>query len=88
MSWRVELKPTAEKQYLKLDRSTRKRIKKTLTVLQDMDDPLRHPAVRSLTGGLRGDYRIRIGKWRALFTPDPSEKKLHVYAILPRGNAY
>ena len=27
MSWRIEVKPSAEKQYLKLDRPTRRRIK-------------------------------------------------------------
>ena len=30
MSWKIEIKPTAEKSYLKLDKKTRKRIKKAL----------------------------------------------------------
>ena len=30
MSWRIEVKPSAEKQYLRLDRTTRRRIKETL----------------------------------------------------------
>lgn len=30
MSWKIEVKPTAEKYYLKLDKKTRKRIKKAL----------------------------------------------------------
>jgi mRNA-degrading endonuclease RelE of RelBE toxin-antitoxin system len=37
---------------------------------------------------LQGDYRLRVGGWRALFTPDAAEMVLHVYAIVPRGGAY
>ncbi len=88
MSWRIEVKPNAEKQYLKLDRKTRSRIKKALIDLEKEDNPLIAAGVRPLTGELKGDYRIRVGKWRILFTPDPAEKLIHVYAILPRGNAY
>ena len=34
MSWRIEVKPSAEKQYLKLDRPTRRRIKTILRARQ------------------------------------------------------
>ena len=88
MSWRIEVKPSAEKQYLKLDRTTRRRIKKTLQDLEDAEQPLLHPRARPLTGKLKGDYRIRVGDWRVLLTPDRESKVLHVYAILPRGDAY
>ena len=37
MSWRVEVKPSAEKQYLRLDRTTRRRIKDTLHDLENAD---------------------------------------------------
>jgi mRNA interferase RelE/StbE len=88
MSWKIEIKPTAEKSYLKLDRKTRKRIKKSLLELEKSDNHLMHPKVRSLIGKLRGDYRLRVGDWRVLFTPDKDQKIIHVYAILPRGDAY
>jgi len=88
MSWRIEVKPSAEKQYLKLDKPTRRRIKKTLQDLEDAEQPLLHPRARPLTGKLKGDYRIRVGGWRVLVTPDRVTKVLHVYAILPRGGAY
>lgn len=87
-SWRIEIKPSAEKQYLKLDRKTRGRIKDTLRDLGQEEAPLLHPRVRSLTGKLKGDYRVRIGSWRVLFTPDRDSRVLLVYAILPRGDAY
>lgn len=88
MSWRIEVKPTAEKQYLKLDKSVRQRIQSALLELEQAENPLFHHAVRNLTGKLRGDYRLRVGDWRVLFTPDRAEKVIYVYAILPRGAAY
>jgi len=88
MSWKIEVKPTAEKYYLKLDKKTRKRIKKSLLELEKSENPLSHPQVRPLTGKLQGDYRLRMGDWRILFTPDKDAKMLYVFAILPRGDAY
>jgi mRNA interferase RelE/StbE len=88
MSWRIEVKPSAEKQYLKLDRPARRRIKEALHELEDVEQPLLHPRVRPLTGRLKGDYRVRAGDWRILLTPDRESEVLRVYAILPRGNAY
>ena len=87
-SWRIEIKPSAEKQYLKLDRKTRGRIKDTLRDLGQEEAPLLHPRVRSLTGKLKGDYRVRVGSGRVLSTPDRDSRVLLVYAILPRGDAY
>lgn len=88
MRWRIEVKPTAEKQFLKLDRITRKRIKEALLDLEQSTSPLLHQRVRALTGKLKGDYRVRVGSWRLLFTPDKEAGVLHVYAILPRGGSY
>jgi len=88
MSWKIEIKPTAEKSYLKLDKKTRNRIKRSLFELEKSENPLMHPNVRPLIGKLRGDYRLRVGDWRVLFTPEKDQKIIHVYAILPRGDAY
>ena len=88
MSWRIEVKPSAEKQYLKLDRTTRRRVKESLLSLENADKALLHPGVHPLTGKLKGDYRVRVGSWRILLTPDRESRVLHVSAILPRGDAY
>ena len=88
MSWRIEVKPSAEKQYLKLDRTTRRRIKETLRDLEKSEQPFLHSRMRPLTGSLKGDFRVRVGGWRLLLTPDRESRELHVYAILPRGDAY
>ena len=88
MNWKIEIKPTAEKQYLRLDKKTRKRIRVALYGLEQDENPLFHKDVRPLTGQLKGDYRLRIGDWRLLFTPDKERKMIYIYAILPRGDAY
>jgi mRNA interferase RelE/StbE len=87
-SWRIEVKPSAEKQYLRLDRPTRRRIKEALRQIEAEEGPLLHRRVRPLTGKLKGDYRVRVGDWRLLLTPDEERRLLSVYAILPRGDAY
>ena len=88
MSWRIEVKPSAEKQYLELDKTTRRRIKEALRELEEREQPLLHPRTRPLTGQLKGDYRVRVGGWRVLLTPGRESRVVHVYAILPRGDAY
>ena len=88
MSWRIEVKPTAEKQYFKLGKTARQRIQGALLELKQAENPLLHHTVRHLTGKLRGDYRLRVGDWRVLFTPDRAEKVIYVYAILPWGDTY
>jgi mRNA interferase RelE/StbE len=88
MSWRIEVKPSAEKQFLKLDGATRGRIKEALRDLEGSEQPFLHPRMRPLTGKLKGDYRVRVGDWRILLSPDRDSKMFHVYAILPRGGVY
>jgi mRNA-degrading endonuclease RelE of RelBE toxin-antitoxin system len=88
MSWKIEVKPVAEKSYLKLDKKTRKRIKKALLKLEKVKNPLLDHTIKPLTGQLHGDYRLRVGDRRLLFTPHRDKKIIYVYAILPGGDAY
>ena len=88
MIWKIEIKPTAEKYYRKLGNKTRGRIKEALLKLEKSDNPLLQENVRALTGKLKGDYRLRVGDMRILFTPDRQRRVIYVYAILPRAGAY
>ncbi len=88
MTWRIEVKPSAHKHYLKLDSTTRRRIRESLYQLESYKRPLAHPRMRPLMGRLKGRYRVRVGNWRILIRPDREHRTLHVYAILPRGAAY
>lgn len=88
MNWRIDVKPSAHKRYLKLDSTTRRRVRESLHLLENDERPLTHPRVRPLRGRLDGRYRVRVGDWRILIRPDRKTRVLHVYAILPRGAAY
>ncbi|MBN2123610.1 MAG: type II toxin-antitoxin system RelE/ParE family toxin [Deltaproteobacteria bacterium] len=88
MTWKIEIKPAAERSYDRLDKKTRQRIKKALRELESAGNPFLNPNVRALTGRLHGDYRLRVGKWRLLFTPAKSSLTIQIYAILPRKDAY
>ncbi len=88
MSWTIEIKPTAVKSYKKLDKKTKKRIKKALTELKDSENPLKLTNTKLLSGKLKGDYRIKIGDYRILFTPDVKKQIIYVYAILSSEGAY
>jgi len=88
VNWKIEVKPNALKQYAKLDTSTKKRIKNALIELENSDNPFTYTNVKNLSGELKGDYRLRVGDWRLLFTPDKLSQMLYIYAILPRGDAY
>ena len=63
-------------------------IKKALKELKKERTPLLHNHVKSLTGQLQGDYRLRVGDWRLLLMPEKNKKLIHIYTILPRGDVY
>ena len=86
MNWKIEIKPTAEEYYKKLDKRTRKWVRDALHKLQSAEDPRLLLEVRALTGRLRGDCRFGIGKWGILFTADKEKKMIFVFAIIPKGN--
>jgi mRNA interferase RelE/StbE len=69
-----------------LDKKARKRIKAALDELGQDENPLFHKNVRPRIGQLKGDYRLRIGDWRFLFTPEREKKLIYIYAILPKGS--
>ncbi len=88
MSWKIEIKPSAVKSYKKLNSKTKNIIKESLKQLKLVENPLILNNVKALSGKLKGDYRLRKGDYRILFTPDEQEQILYVYAILTREGAY
>jgi len=75
--------PTYSKQAAKvlnsLDKPTKHRIREGVGRIPDGDiKPLR---------GSDGDYRLRVGDWRILFTYQ-DENTVRVKKIVPRGGAY
>jgi len=87
-SWKVEVFPEAEKYLKKLDKKTRKLIIKHLREIENMENPLLHPNVRSLTGKLKGFHRLRVGKYRIIFELLNKRRVIAVHIIISRGKAY
>ena len=81
--YNIFLETRAEKDLDNLDHARRKRIVASLLFLKK--DP-RHNA-KKLKGPL-SVYRIRIGDWRVIYEINDNAKKILVYRIKHRSEAY
>ncbi len=83
MSREVVFRPAALRTLEALDSIDARRISEALNKFADTG----HGNIKALKGPLKGRYRLRIGKWRVIFTPiDP--QTLLVTDIDNRGEAY
>jgi mRNA-degrading endonuclease RelE of RelBE toxin-antitoxin system len=73
MSWKIEVKPTAEKYYLRLDKRTRKRIREALDALEREVNPLLHRDMRPLTGKLQCELSEKTSERTRGRKPWPQE---------------
>lgn len=62
--WRLETSPQFDKAARKLDRQMLRRVKSYLDEVCELDDP--RSRGKSLTGGLTGYWRYRIGDYRVI----------------------
>jgi mRNA interferase RelE/StbE len=72
--------PAATKTLRKLPRNERERVLAAIQRLPAGD-------VRSLKGR-QGEWRLRVGDWRAIIRLDQEERAIVVTAVKPRGGAY
>ena len=82
----VILSPEAEKVYLRQDRPTRQRIASVIDSLKF--NPTSGPNISRLHGDLQGNYRIRLGAWRIIYSVNVEGRKVLVKLIRPRGDVY
>ncbi|MFW6157068.1 MAG: type II toxin-antitoxin system RelE family toxin [Armatimonadota bacterium] len=82
----VELEPRAERQLLRLDLGTRRRVIAQLKRLAHW--PVRGNSVRPLKGEFGGLYRMRIGDYRAILAVDEEREIISVREIGHRGSIY
>ena len=83
MSFRVEIKRTAEKELANLTQEAQQRIAKALMRLVEQPFPAGFKKLKGST-----DYRIRIGDYRILYTVDTRGKSVFVFAIGHRREVY
>lgn len=81
----IVFKPSAQKQLLKLDRTTQQRIGKKLIYYMEQKDPLSY-SIKMADSNLDGEYRFRIGDYRVVF--DIVDEKVIILKIQHRRDVY
>jgi mRNA interferase RelE/StbE len=84
MSFNLQLARSALKDYLDLNEPFKTKIKEQLDNLEK--NGLNNPNIKPLTGDLKGNYRIRKGDYRIVFTIE--QDIITVVAILHRKDTY
>ena len=83
MTYRVDLRARARKEFLDLPPET---ARKVLEAFESLRTDPRHRQSIKLSGGQ--SYRLRIGDYRLLYEIDDPEKKVTVYRIKHRREVY
>jgi mRNA interferase RelE/StbE len=83
--WTIKVSSHAERYFKKLDKKFRQRLRKELLVLGDCENPMDHKDVKPLTGDLRGFYRLRIGRYRVIFSVLKEQKIIAVGKYCAQG---
>ena len=85
MSYRVELTPSAKRDFDRLREEVRRRVVAALIVLGENPRP---PKVKRLAGSLREFYRIRVGDFRIIYSIQDEKLVVSVVRIGDRKDVY
>ena len=83
MTWRLEFKRSAEREFDRLPRVVRERLRSRIDRLVENPKP---PGSRKLTGSSL--YRIRVGDYRVIYSVDEDEQVVVVTRVRHRSRAY
>ncbi len=83
MAYEVLLKPRAKREFLELPKNIAITISQALRSLAH--NPRSHQSIK-LSGG--EGYRLRLGDYRILYEIDEPDKKVEIYRIKHRREAY
>ncbi len=84
--YRIEITPRAEKALKKIPSHIREAIKTKIDLLQYFS--AQTPQVKTLTGSLRGYYRLRAGDYRIVFLVRDAVLVIVVIDVFHRGKGY
>ncbi|MEW5953356.1 MAG: type II toxin-antitoxin system RelE/ParE family toxin [Bacillota bacterium] len=84
MEYKILFSPRARKDFKKIDRETKTKVKEALNGILAI--PPRGD-IKKLKG-FKERYRLRVGDWRILYSLDRKIGELIVLEILPRKDAY
>jgi mRNA interferase RelE/StbE len=86
VTYRVEFRPAAARELRKLDRSTRDRISKVISLLAEEPRP---PAAKMLTGDDAPPlWRVRTGDYRVIYSIEDDVLLVLVIKVRHRREAY
>ena len=85
MSWRFEIKESAERSVSKFDISVQHRIKERLHWLVANFD---HINPQPLEFEYKGFFKLRVGDWRIVYEVKEDEKLIIVHAVDRRDKIY
>ena len=83
MTYRLEVKESAEKQLRRIPDKVLAAVTRKLLALKD--EPRPH-GVKKLVGGL--GWRIRVGDYRVVYSIDDEQRVVTIVAVKPRQSAY
>jgi len=83
----IRFSKSAGKYLKKLDRTTKDRIKKSLFDLAEDPYKIRNLDIKRLAG-YEDSYRLRVGKYRALYKIIDNEVVIFVFDLDSRGDIY
>lgn len=83
MKYEIRIIASAEKELDKLETSIFKRLTEKILSLENEPRP---PGSKKLIG--RGEYRLRVGNYRILYTVDDANFIVTIYAARHRREAY
>jgi mRNA interferase RelE/StbE len=84
VTWRVEFRPSARAELLKLDRPVQERVLRSLHRLAS--DPRAAASVKALKGS--DELRLRVGDWRVVYTLHDDVLMVLVVRIAHRREVY
>ena len=83
MSYRLQIKPSAEKELQAIAQTVRQRIQRAIRKLGD--DP-RPPGARKLAN--RPEWRLRVGQYRIIYAIDDASQTIDIVKIGHRRDVY
>jgi len=87
MSWVCRLSKQAAKELHRLPQDRRKQLAEAIEKMKE--DPISGDVRPIRSGKFKGILRKRVGRYRIVFSLDPSENRVEIAAILRRtGNTY
>lgn len=84
MTYQIRVTPAAVRQLKKLDAAARRRVQAAIEILADQPRP---PGAKKLVGG-DGEWRVRTGDFRIIYTIDDGVLLVLVVAVGHRREIY